>query len=67
MKELLEKIDIDHSKSIIKFEDGTWELHIQMTGPTGAMVYFFDEYGRLTGRQRRSYMGYSKLYEAKFE
>ena len=53
MKELLEKIDIDHSKSIRKFEDGTWELHIQMTGPTGAMVYFFDEYGRLTGRQRR--------------
>jgi hypothetical protein len=34
MKELLEKIDIDHSKSIRKFEDGTWELHIQMTGPT---------------------------------
>ena len=67
MKELLEKIDIDHSKSIRKFKDGTWELHIQMTGPTGAMVYFFDEYGRLTGRQRRSYMGYSKLYEAKFE
>jgi len=67
MKELLEKIDIDQSKSVRKFEDGTWELHIRMTGPTGAMVYFFDEYGRLTGRQRRSYMGYSKLYEAKFE
>ena len=67
MKELLEKIDIDHSKSIRKFEDGTWELHIQMTGPTGAMVYFFDEYGRLTGRKKRSYMGYSKLYEVKFE
>ena len=67
MKELLEKIDIDHSKSIRKFEDGTWELHIQMTGPTSAMVYFFDEYGRLTGRQKRSYMGYSKLYEVKFE
>tara|TARA_S200000501_G_C20454093_1_gene582193 strand:+ start:139 stop:342 length:204 start_codon:yes stop_codon:yes gene_type:complete len=67
VKELLEKIDIDHSKSIRKFEDGTWELHIQMTGPTGAMVYFFDEYGRLIGKQRRSYMGYSKLYEAKFQ
>jgi hypothetical protein len=67
MKELLEKIDIDHSKSIRKFEDGTWELHIQMTGPTGAMVYFFDEYGRLTGRQRRSPYFWTEVKQAKFE
>ena len=32
MKELLEKIDIDHNKHILKFEDGTFELHIGTTG-----------------------------------
>ncbi len=54
MKKPTEKIEIDHSKYILKFKDRIFELQIGVTGLIGISVYFFDELSRLTVKQRRS-------------
>ena len=66
MKKPSEKIEIDHNKHLLKFEDGTFELHIGTTGPIGADVYFFDEFARLTGKQRRSPYFWTEVEEINF-